>query len=248
MRSSSRIEEITQQLFEAIESKATAKIKDLIEQGADLAAVNKTGKTAAQLANHLEWWDGIEAILETLNHQRRLTKNKDDAYKFGDVLLTAVIKDKYKIAQAAIQAGAGMRWTSTPNNNSCLHAAVSNKNIDMIQLLLNHHAKQNIKNKDDQTPFNMACTLSHWKSAEALIQHKSFELDNRANIAFLSALKANQFAIADQLIERGLSIDKQKLPTGNTCLHWLAQNWPTLNNKIAISNFLFEHGYKLTLV
>lgn len=210
-------------------------LRELLLYGANLASLNAEGETPAELAAKNNWWEGLEEIVATVKKPLII-----DKYKLGAALLYAV-KDNCKVAliESLLDAGASLAWSSTASHYGYLHWAVSNKNTDVFNLLLNKGAKQ-FHGKDKITVFDLACSQGKWEYADILIQHKTFETSNHTHTALLHAITAGQMVIANKLLDKGISINH--IFNGNTYLHCAVEQWNTLCKPSATLLFLLEHG------
>lgn len=226
---------LTDILFAAIKAHKTSPnitvIASLIQAGASLATI-KNGKTAIQLANSLKLWDCIESIAKTKKNDEK------DTAKFGDPLLDAVIEKRFETTKIMLKAKASTTWSNTTDKNGCLHHAVINNQAEMVKLLLEYDASPDKQNLNKQTPLELACAMGSWGCAEILVQEKKFKFkdSNQAGFAFMNAVKAGQFKIANDLIKVGASTNTQATPNDATALHWAVEQ-----NNLKCIEFLLKN-------
>src|SRR5262249_54730787 len=130
--------DLTAQLFANINSYSssndtTSKIKDLITSGADLTATDSDGFTPMRVGERVGHWPCVEVIAGL-----KKTDNKDNA-AYGNGVLWAVKAGKIDIVKLLLKQGASTTWQTTNDENRSLHWAVKNKNLQMIELLLDYN-------------------------------------------------------------------------------------------------------------
>jgi len=206
----------------AVQNNNKRMIKLLLKHGFDTKlTVENTEKkyTPIQLAAHLGHWKCVKAIAKAVK-----ADDKDNA-RYGDALLLAVKDNQLDVVEILIQANTPITWETTTTKNRCLHEAVIKKNPEMVALLLKYGANPSARNKAEQTPMELACSLGHWECASLFTQDASFKFDDstKAGIAFIEATKASRFDIAAYLLKAGASTTEITKPDGNTILHWAVQ-------------------------
>jgi ankyrin repeat protein len=238
MRTKEEINNLTSNLFTAIQNKKIDNIKSLIEKGADLASQNNEKQTPIQYARSLSRWECIEAIANC-----KKTDEKD-TYYYNDALIIAAHINRYDTVKSLLKAGASTTWMIAGTEDRPLHCAVTNKNTEMIKLLLEHSADPSQTNKAGQTPITLACTLGYWACTDIFVQVKlpKFQDSAQAGLAFIDAVKAGKLTLARALFDAGISTTEQTQTDGNTCLHWVVKQWAKLKNNAEMLHFVLEHG------
>jgi len=125
----------------------------LLSFDCDVKKENKAKQTPIQLARDLDDWNCVETI----------AKNKKtdaaDTARYGDVLLTAVEKDRLASTRILLEAGASRIWHTTAEGDRCLHVAVRKRNAPMVALLLSFGFDLKKENTAKQTPLQLADSL-----------------------------------------------------------------------------------------
>jgi hypothetical protein len=151
-------------LFAAIDEQDTDLIESLIEGGADLSVTNHDDHTPIEYAACREYWNCVDTITD-------FKTDTNDTYHFGAALVYVVRANFLTRASFLLEAGAGIDWGIDEDNDSVLHFAVKNKNVEMIKLLISYGANINVLNDDDQTPLQLAFNQRFWEGIEAFIHH-----------------------------------------------------------------------------
>ncbi|TGK33239.1 hypothetical protein EHQ12_18065 [Leptospira gomenensis] len=129
--------------------------------------------------------------------------------------------------------------------NSPLHIAVNENRIDIIDLLLEHGADINAKNREGYTPIYKI----PWKQKEGfglfeLLKDKGADLKSLTNsgisLTHYAALQEN-IPILEYLVQNGLELDLQS-EHGETPLHWTVHY-----HCIESARYLLEQGAKINL-
>lgn len=225
-------------LFAAINNNNTSEIKQLIENGADLAAVNQDKKTPIDLAVSLGYWESVETIAKAKK------TNDKDTYHYGSALLSAVQENRYDMAQCLLEAGAPTTMRFKDGKNNSLHCAVKNKNVKTIELLISYKANLAAVNQDKKTPIQLAAALKYWEGVEAIAKAKKTNEKDTYHYggALHSAVHEDELTTVEALINAKASIDWHSIATGNLCLHEAV-----IKDNSKMVTLLLEHGFDSTV-
>ena len=92
----------------------------------------------------------------------------------GEILLVAMEKQRYDLASQFIQAGTDVNYSYPSSSRhadgmtALLHAA-NNNNFDMVQMLVEHGANVNVRNRDGNTALSMAQAKGNNQMADYLL-------------------------------------------------------------------------------
>ena len=201
-------------LYYAFKKKNIEMIKILLAYGADLSAQDK-GKSPIELAAELKLWNIVKLIAQS-------KKDTDgDDYHYGSALLEAVINDKHDIAKILLEANASLNWFKKRKWLYSFALCCREKNIEMIKLLLAYGADLSAKDRDDNTPIELAAKLGLWNIVKLIAQT---EKDTKKGTykyagALYCAVLNNQYGIAKLLLESNAKCNWSNKNTGNTFLH-----------------------------
>jgi ankyrin repeat protein len=148
----------------AVASGSNEILQILLRSGADVAAKNKKGNTAVELAQNAQTIEFLKAAGATMPEIPDKDKNKRlHAYATkgltGGVLL-------------ALKAGADVNHRGKETaNRTPLHLASANNHHATAQLLVKHGAQVNAQDVFKQTPLHYAVLNNHHTTAQLLVEH-----------------------------------------------------------------------------
>lgn len=230
-----RVDQITTDLFIAIKNRNLSEIRVLLEKGANLAAVNEDNKTPIQFAASLvldDW--GIVEVFAKSRHS-----DAKDTYRYGYVLLSAVIHEKLELAKCLLKAGAPTNWVTSDDMNTCLHWAVKHKNSKMIELLIDHDASLSALNKLKHTPMIFACYWKSWEVVNSIAKLRKMDTKDsyHYSCALYNAVLCDNLESVKCLLAADASPD------------WFSKDGSALHlavkkNNTAMITLLLHHGAK----
>lgn len=125
-------------------------------------------------------------------------------------LLIAAQKNELENVKQLLAQGASTHSYSSDNQYSPLHWATYHYNPEMIHLLLKYNADPSQRNKQKQTPIEIAATNQDWASVLAFTQFKTDEDDTAEyGNALLAATYHNQPNLALKLLKAGASVNSK---------------------------------------
>tara|TARA_B110000259_G_scaffold130501_1_gene147250 strand:- start:1314 stop:2294 length:981 start_codon:yes stop_codon:yes gene_type:complete len=142
-------------LFYALTS--TTQIMDLlIQNGANVNATNRYGDTVLHKACEYE---DVKSVTYLLGKKANVNASNDQCKTPLLVVLYAYIPDKDKsrnIVKQLIQNGAKINVRDTDEHNTPLHLACDSGDIEIVKLLIKKGANLSKKNKNNETPLDIA--------------------------------------------------------------------------------------------
>jgi len=215
-------------------------ITSLIAAGADLAALNADKTTPIQLAKILKHWDCVVAIAKAKK------TCKTDIAHYGSPLIIAVSNNDYDTAKVLLEAGASTTWYTSDDENRCLHWAVKNRNIKLIELLLKHNSDLTTKNKKGKTPIQLAAELEYWDCVETIA--KKNDSDDKEEAAYGDAVRRavikGQLNTVKVLVKAKAPVTWQTTSTKMTCLHEAVCQ----DNNLEMVQLLLSNGANIAAV
>lgn len=95
--------------------------------------------------------------------------------------------------------------------NTPLHLASSNGNLGIVNLLLEHDAQLNVKNKDGNTALELSCRLGFFEISKILISKysiiQSHEVEKKSEYPLHIACHEGAYELVELLLEKGAVID-----------------------------------------
>jgi ankyrin repeat protein len=106
--------------------------------------------------------DNADIVLTLINSGINVNEPEKESNLTGNSPLTlATQKNMRNTVKALLENSADPNWVVAKDQNSALHFAVKNSNIDIIEKLLQKNANLRAINKDNYTPLSLALKLSH---------------------------------------------------------------------------------------
>jgi ankyrin repeat protein len=163
----------------AVRNMSLETVEFLLSRGADITAKDSNQWTPLHLANQIRENQkpaGIETIIDSIlsSHGIKYANSVND--KGVSHFHIACTRDNPKIVQHFLQYEVDIN-SCGPSNSSifafftALHYAVYYNCIQVVELLLNHNADVNVKNKEGWTPLHLAATHGHSKIVEIILKH-----------------------------------------------------------------------------
>ncbi|MBT3234098.1 MAG: hypothetical protein HN356_14965 [Calditrichaeota bacterium] len=241
-------------------------IKYLLENGADIDAVDSTNHTPLWYAwqsnsgnwNRRDWLapESFEYLIYAGADLGSILWNSDDFF-IGDPIVRLCEYDNPELIELALQQGA--KLVDTPKRTTPLHVAVSSGCLRNVEFLLRMDLKVDALDQDGNTPLIFACGGGFVEIVKILINAGAdinfTSAPHTSTIGHLSlgavvmspvkaALRSENLDIAELLFRKGASIEVQSLPewgnanyTGLSLLHFMA-----LNNNLSSVKWLLQKG------
>ncbi len=158
-------------------------------------------QTPIQVAYHLGYFDCIKAFANKVTDQ-------DDKAKYHSVLIKAVIAKQYAIVEQLLSADVPQDWNYR-EEGTCLHVAVRNNDLRMIELLLSYQgyhcdAHQHETYPHPLSPIELAAHLKHWEVV------RFFAMKHRA-VGSINDISAYCATLMMVIIDNDAPIDLIKL-------------------------------------
>ena len=163
-----------------------------------------------------------DTFKELLEHRHRIQYKAD----FRDAPLTmAVVCDRVRLAERMLQAGADPNSLSK-DGQSALYVAADKGSVVVVQLLLDHKADPDVKDRRGQTPLMRAVYFEHDIVVFVILENGNRPhvdtFTNEGNSAFMF-LQSNGMAIAKMLWDKGYDID-HKNKKGESVFSYVMRN------------------------
>ncbi|KXJ84160.1 hypothetical protein RP20_CCG018064 [Aedes albopictus] len=202
----------------AVQKGLKKKVKQLINGGANVYALNKSGHTALHLSASAGHHIVVELLLDSGANVNAVDEDNVTP------LFLACQNGHRKVVETLIERGANV-GALTHNKWTALHVSASEGHSVIAKLLLDQGSNVNAVNEDYVTPLYWACENGHKEVVETLIRSganiNALTNDNRTA---LHASASNGYCdIVDVLLENGAvsnTVDKN----GHTPLSYALQN------------------------
>jgi uncharacterized protein len=190
-------------LVDAMKSRDTAAVIDLVRQEADVNAPQGDGATALHWASH--WNDPDSARLLIRAHA-----NVNAADDEGTTPLSlACLNGSLEMAGLLLDSGANPNAARLTGETPLMTAAYSG-NLAVVTLLLEHHADVNAKETlRGQTPLMLAVAQNHLDIARTLLDHGA-DVKARSSHRFtplLFAVQQGNLDLAKLMIQAGADVN-----------------------------------------
>lgn len=147
-------------IFTYCDKGKTDKVRQLLDNGADVNSVWKNVDqslvTRAALMN-------LEEMVKLL-----IERGADVNSKYGETLCAAVSSQNIEIVRMVLKAGARVKGDFGFENNTPLHRAAYTGIADIVRLLLSYGADTVARNRNLETPLQIAERLGFKECAETL--------------------------------------------------------------------------------
>lgn len=216
----------------------------LVNAGASLTATNDHGFTliewAVKRAKESYNWNAVAAIVAL-----KKTDEKDEA-RYGSALLFSVTNNRDDMVKLFLDAGTpiALKEEVDDEGNTYLHSAIKNKNIKILQLLIQGGAQLSSVNHNEETPVQLAAKLKDWVAMQLLIEANNNKKNDKESVdvlhykeALLSAIKGGALKAVSLLLENGAPCNEYSEEEGNVALYWAVKS-----NNPAIVALLMQQG------
>ena len=244
--------EIDKQLCESVRKGNIEKVKQLLEQGADINATNKKGDAPLFIAIDKKNLDMVKFLIEQgadvhargqyqeTPLMRAVWKGAKDIVEYllpmsdieaedkdGDTaLIYAAEFNRLEIAKLLIAHGADVN-KKNHYQRTALHKAADQGHLKMVQFLVEHGADPYARDKYDYTPYNDAVFQGH-KDVQMYLLKLMHPL--------VYAIINEQYDEAEKLIREGKYIN-EPTPGGSYPIHWAVRK-----NNLRLLKLLIEQG------
>ncbi|XP_020297132.1 ankyrin-3-like [Pseudomyrmex gracilis] len=162
-----------------------------------------------------------------------------EAWLGGYALLCDAIRKKHtQVIKLLLASGSKVNFTTPKINNTPLHLAVINGDIEIIKMLLDRHADVNATSWYGTTPFHYAIEEKEMEIAELLFNHGA-NVNASSNDGVTPMHLAVQKGHVDgvkMLMDRGANINAETRD-GTTPLHYAIKE-----KEMEIAELLLNHG------
>jgi ankyrin repeat protein len=130
------------------------------------------------------------------------------------------------------------------SNNSVLHLACKNNNIDMIKKLIEYEINTNLININNYTALHIACINKNIEIIEILIKYSNLNIKERQYdlVPLMYLLDTKYINLIKKMIEKGADVSSQDT-IGNTVLHHAIYE-----GHIDVVNLLIDYYPDMSLV
>lgn len=210
----------------------------------DVNAKTAGGFTALTLAagqGHLN-------IVHTLLKDEKLQIDIADNQKGHTALLEAVDKNHYEVVGALLDAKANINFITEKQHMTALHLAAKKGFVEIMQLLLKHGARLDLKNKKNLVPLDLAKEFNQPAAVNLLLAYqfreKSFTetIDEKKNTTLHLAAKYNsEYFLKTILEEKGIDVNV-KNADGKTPLDIAAKEYSFTASKVLLEYYFKQGG------
>jgi uncharacterized protein len=215
-------------LVDAVQARDGTTARALLQQHVDVNARQPDGSTALHWATH---WDDLDLVDQLL----RAGANPNAVNDLGVPPLSLACTNSSARTVARLLAGGADPDGTLRTGETALMTAARGGSIDIVQLLLAHHAKVNaVERVRGQTALMWAAAASHPDIVELLIRSGAdvHARSTRGSTPLLFAARAGDLASARALVAGGADVNEaepviplppgadanETLPTGNSAL------------------------------
>ncbi|KAH6886747.1 ankyrin repeat-containing domain protein [Thelonectria olida] len=151
-------------------------------------------------------WLGMEDTVAKLVHLGADPDPPTDSpLDISSPLETASSRENLSVAKVLVAAGANVNAVNKGGNGTAMHIAVTCGNHELVKFLVDSGASLDLKNCDGLVPLQMARVWSHFKTAEALMQHRDArEYLPVEDYPLMLAIKRGNYKTLEVLLRHGL--------------------------------------------
>lgn len=156
---------VTSSIFEICKKNDAERLRQLLEEGADLYAKDECGYTPLHIAicSH-----SIECLKVLLDYGVEPNIKYMDEY---NLLIHAAFNDCVEFFQLLVERGENLTIKENNYHTTALHIAVMNDSPKVIQFLIVHGMDPNIKNIGGETPLHIAASDNSLDCAKILLEN-----------------------------------------------------------------------------
>ena len=151
-------------LFDAAALGDTARVRELLDAGADVGALSADGFTPLHLACFSGGADTVRLLVE---HGAPLELLAESSFARVRPLGTAAFSRQLECARVLVDAGADANGAGE-GGFVPLHTAAQNGDVELVRLLLDHGADTSRTTADGRTPADVARAAGHAEAAHLL--------------------------------------------------------------------------------
>lgn len=129
--------------------------------------------------------------------------DENDTAKMANIFLKLVKENKIDIVRKLLQTNPKLTQFKSDAGDYALHIAVSNRNVDMLAVLIDAGATLSSKNNDKKTFMQMAADLEAWDIVIFIAKQHLTDNKDSANYryALLEAIKAKRADVVEVLLQ-----------------------------------------------
>lgn len=142
---------LTAQLVEAVKNNEITKVRELIQQKADVNAVDDKGNSLLIVASAEGYTDVVAALLESGADVKAV-----DSGMQATALHAAAYRCFPRVMELLVKYGIDINAVGPKNGYTALHDSVWQNNIEGVKILVGAGAKRDIRGKDGKTPLDLA--------------------------------------------------------------------------------------------
>lgn len=190
-------------LHKAVSSKDLEKVKELVQQGADVSMVDNRTYTPLLLAAELGCLDIVKYLFE--NGSSKYERTKDEA----SAMLLAAGANRIEVMEWLIESGNGDLEDRNLYGSTPILVALCYGTIKTVEWLLNKGARLlDIVDNSQYNAIHLACTFSNWEMVNFLISKGFSPTCKEGNMTpFILACRAGLLEIAQNLAKLGVAVE-----------------------------------------
>lgn len=189
-----------------------------------------------------------EPIFQDENELTQQTRKNAEQHKINAQLYAATMAGRYAEVAQLIDMGANLHLKSginihlhDNNENSPLHIAARNGNLNIVKLLIKKGSKVDVRNRRKQTPLHWAAHNGHPEIVDYLIAEGANvdAVEDEGGTPLSWVAYVGHLEIVKQLVDYGSNIQSADMHS-NTPLHWACYH-----GRLEVVKFLIEKGADL---
>ena len=191
-------------LINAVRSRQTELVKELLRRGADINKKGESGRSALAFASQ----EGYTDIVNILLHNDASIENRDNDGRTS--LMLAAVNGQTDVARALVSAGADVN-TQRNDGDSALGIASRQGHINVVNILLNRGAQIESRDNLGRTPLYFAAGNGRADVVHALVSAGAEVNTQRADgVSALSfAVRENETDVVEILLKYGADTNRR---------------------------------------
>ncbi|KAM0280056.1 hypothetical protein ACHAQH_004251 [Verticillium albo-atrum] len=222
-------------MCESAKTGNVAHLKGFVAQGVSINGQNEDGYTALICATRANQVDAVRYLLAA---EAELNFRDSHSGKRKPALFHAAECGHVAMCELLMNAGAGIRDTSTWTGQPFFVEVANSANLDVLKLFLDHGADPNATSMNGRSVFIYALQAGSLDHLRLLRQYGGNvnSRDITGQPALHLALSQNRLDIVDFLLQHGADVNASNL-TGNSMLHVAVGK-----RNLALSQLLLDRG------